>query len=220
MGKGTLRTVRFIHRWAGLVIGLFFVISCLSGLLIVFGKIIGSYAPIFRFAKTLHTTLFAGAFGREIISWATLLALVEIITGYWLWGKQTLALGRSLHKKGGNRFGALIKMAGFRFPNRTMGLHNGAGFWSGIPLLIMILTGLTWGFGWYGRLVYALFDSADSGGWENNLFHTLQGLHTGSWEGIFSRVFWMIAVALGCTLPITGWMMVFRKRKKSRPEAD
>lgn len=94
------------------------------------------------------------------------------------------------------------------------GLHNGAGFWSGIPLLIMILTGLTWCFGWYNDIVYALFDSADSGGWENNLFHTLHALHVGSWKGIFSRLLWFVAVLLGGSLPVTGLMIYLKKSKK------
>ena len=208
------KTIRLIHRWTGLVIGLFFLISCLSGLLIVVGKIVGSYAPIFKFANSLHTSLFLGSFGREIISVATLFALVEILTGYWLWGQQALALGRSLHKRGKSRWGSLVKMTGFKFPNWMSGLHNGAGFWSGIPLLIMILTGLTWCFGWYSDIVYALFDSADSGGWENNLFHTLHALHIGSWEGIFSRLLWFVAVLLGGSLPVTGLMIYLKKSKK------
>lgn len=209
-----MRTIRYIHRWTGLVIGLFFLISCFSGLLIVFGKIIGSYAPIFKFANNLHTSLFLGSAGREILGIVTFLALVEILTGYWIWGKQTVALGRSLHKKGRSRWLALWETIGFKFPNLLSGMHNGVGFWSGIPLLIMILTALTWCFGWYSEIVYALFDSGDSGSWDNNLFHTLHALHVGSWEGLFSRVLWFVAVLLGGSLPITGLMIYLKKSKK------
>ncbi|MBD5201470.1 MAG: PepSY domain-containing protein [Bacteroidales bacterium] len=211
------KAIRLIHRWTGLLIGLFFLISCLSGLLIVFGKLIGSYAPIFKLATKLHTHLFAGSFGREIIGVATLLAIPEILTGYWLWGKQTLALARSSRKRGERGYSALAKMAGFKFPNWCMGVHNGAGFWSGLPLLIMILTGLTWCFGWYGEIVYALFDSADSGGWESNLFHTLHALHVGSWKGWFSRLLWLVAVTLGASLPVSGLLIYLKKSRKRKP---
>lgn len=207
------KIIRFIHRWTGLVIGLFFLISCASGLVIVFGKIIGSYAPVFKLANGLHTSLFLGSAGREIIAVATLLALVEILTGYWLWVCQGAAVARSFQKRGKSLWGAWLKMISFRFPNRTMGLHNGTGFWSGPLLLIMILTGLTWCFGWYSDIVYALFDTAESGGWDNNLFHTLHSLHVGSWEGIFSRVLWLLAVIFGSSLPITGLLIYLNRRR-------
>lgn len=212
-----MRIIRYIHRWTGLVIGLFFLISCFSGLLIVLGKIIGSYAPIFKFAKTLHTSLFLGSSGSEILGIATLLAVVEIFTGYWIWGKQTAALVRSKHKKGESGWRAIWKMIGFKFPTALSGMHNGAGFWSGLPLLIMILTALTWSFGWYSDIIYYLLDSGDSGSWDNNLFHTLHALHVGSWEGLFSRVLWFVAVLFGCSLPITGLMIYLKKSKKRQP---
>ena len=144
-----MRVIRFIHKWTGLAIGLFFMLSCLSGLIIVLGKIINSYAPFFKWAKELHISLFCGEIGERIIGIATLCALIEIITGYILWGKRTISLAHSLSKRDRSPWGSLKKNLGFTFPDPLTGLHNAGGFWSGIPLLIMILTSLTWCFGWY-----------------------------------------------------------------------
>ena len=200
-----MRTIRFIHKWTGLVIGLFFLFLCLSGLLIVAGKLAGSYAPIFKWAKQFHTTLLMGETGEKIVAIATLLAIQEIITGYILWAKRTVALSRSTR----NPWSAIRKNVGFTFPNPLLGLHNAGGFWCGIPVMIMILTSLTWCFGWYSDAIYALFDSP-------NLFHTLHALHTGSWQGNYSRILWLAATALATTLPLTGLLLTLRHRNKTK----
>lgn len=206
-----MRIVRFIHKWTGLIIGLFFLFSCLTGMTIVFGKIIGSYAPVFKWAKLAHTTLFMGRTGEKIIGVATLCAFFEILTGYVLWWSRTGALTRAFRKNNRNPLGAIKKSLGFSFPNWLSGLHCGAGFWAGIPLLIMVLTALTWSFGWYNRIVYCLFDSGAAGAWDSNLFHVIHGLHVGSWGGIGSRLLWLVSACLGATLPVTGLLLFIRR---------
>ena len=188
--------------------------------MIVVGKIIGSYAPFFKFFNHLHTSLFLSKTGKEILGIATLLAIVEIVTGYWLWGTMTAALARSMRKKGGSAWTAVWKMIGFKYPKSVIGLHNGAGVWSGVPLLIMILTALTWSFGWYNDIMYMLFDSGASGSWGTNLFHTIHALHVGSWDGLFSRLLWAAAVLLGGSLPVTGLLIYCRNRSRSRKHHD
>ena len=198
-----MRTIRLIHKWTGLITGLFFLFSCLSGMIIAAGKTAGSYSPFFKWAKEFHTSLFMGDTGENIIAAATLLALVEVLTGYALWIQRTKALGHALRSPRK----AIAKNIGFIFPNLLSGLHSAGGFWCGIPMLIMILTSLTWCYGWYSDAVYAVFDSP-------NLFHTLHGLHSGSWAGNPSRVLWMAATALGATLPVTGLLLTLRHRRR------
>ena len=211
-----MRIIRFIHKWTGLIIGLFFVLSCLSGFIIVLGKIIDSYAPIFKCAKQLHTNLFCGEIGENIIGWSTLFALIEIITGYILWGKRTIAMARSHKKMCRNPWVGVKRNLSFSFPTRLTGWHNAGGFWSGLPLLIMILTSLTWCFGWYSEIVYFLFEAKDSSSWDNNLFHTLHSLHVGSWGDLFSRLLWFVAVGIGASLPITGTMLFIQRLSGKR----
>ncbi|MDE6295903.1 MAG: PepSY domain-containing protein [Muribaculaceae bacterium] len=211
-----MRIIRLIHRWTGLVIGLFFIFSCLSGLIIVFGKIIGSYSPIFKVARQCHTDLYLGNTGEEIIAIATLLAVVEIITGYILWFQRTIKMGRGLRIKHQNPLIALKKNLNFSFPNKLSGFHSAGGFWSGIPLLLMAMTALTWCFGWYSDIVYSLFESDNTGDWNNNLYHTLHALHVGSWEDMFSRLLWLVAVAIGISLPVTGLLLYLHRHHRRK----
>lgn len=204
-----MHTIRMIHKWTGLAIGLSFMFLCFSGLVIVLGKIFNSYAPVFKLAKSFHTSFLIGDSGKWIISISTLLALIEIISGYFLWGERTTALCRSLRKQNKSIWTGIRKNLGFKFPDLLTGLHNAGGFWSGIPLLIMILTCLTWCFGWYSEMVYSLFAASDTG----VLFHTLHALHVGSWWGFISRLLWLAAVLIGTSLPITGYILFLRRWK-------
>ncbi len=79
------RQILFIHKWLGLIIGLFLLISCFTGAMIIIGKLADCHAPFFGAMKTLHGSLFLGQSGRMIIGAATLLLIIELITGYWLW---------------------------------------------------------------------------------------------------------------------------------------
>lgn len=206
-----MHIIRLIHKWTGFVIGLSFLLSCLSGAFICIGKLSGSYAPFFTWTKQLHTTLCIGSAGSTIIGIATLLGIIEIITGYWLWGRTTSSLVRSYRRKGKNSCSALRKTLGFTFPDKIRGTHAATGVWGGLPLLIMILTGLTWSFGWYNTFVYALFDSPSSGSWDSNLFHTLHALHVGSWGGVFSRILWTVGALFGTATSFTGLWLFFKR---------
>lgn len=186
--------IRKIHKWTGLVIGLFIFILCVSGAFIVIGRLTGSYGSFFGWMKKLHCTLFLGETGRMIVGLSTLLLVVEVITGYDLWLK--------FARKGFARSLRWTK------PTKRLGLHVAGGFWCGLPLLLMALTGLTWAFGWFSDLVYALFDPAGTG----NLFHSIIRLHTGGFWNTCSRIVWLAATILGASLPVTGLLITLKKR--------
>lgn len=210
-----MRTIRFIHKWTGLITGLFIFISCLSGAFIEIGKLSGSYSPLFRFMRNLHTSLFLGDTGNLILGICTMLLIVEILSGYHLWIHQTRSILRGAVKNGRGIFSGIKCSLSWKFPNILRGLHTGWGVWAGIPLLIMALTGLTWSFGWYSDIVYSLFDNP-ADGWDSNLFHTLSALHTGNWCKSFSRLLWLVSAVFGFTLPITGLLLALKihiKRK-------
>lgn len=211
-----MRLIRFIHKWTGLVIGLFFFLSCLTGMVILIGKLASIHSPVIGWMVKLHRNLFMGDFGSMIIGTVTLLCIIEIITGYCLWWQSARALARSAVKRGQSSWLGVRKNLSFRFPNLTRGLHVAGGFWSGIPLLLMALTGLTWSFGWYSKLIYGLFDNPAKSTTDTNLFHTLHALHVGSWGDEWSRMLWLIMTLLGILLPITGYMLSFNKKRKHR----
>ena len=205
-----MKLIRLIHKWTGLFIGLFLFISCLTGTFILIGRLTKCYAPIFRWMETLHTSLFLNETGSYIIGIATLLLLFEIITGYLLWWREAKGQMQAAGRRGQSRWQGFRRSLRWNFPNKVLGLHVAGGFWSGIPLVIMALTGLTWCFGWFGNFVYGLFDPNGDG----NLFHTIAALHTGSFLGTFSRIVWLLFSLLGASLPVTGYLIFFRKRHK------
>lgn len=209
-----MRILRLLHRWTGLLIGLFFFISCLSGCLIVIGRLSGSYSPFWGWMRSIHTSLFIGSCGHTLIGIASLLCLFEIISGYWLWGDEANRLGWNAVKHGKSFWSGIKRSLNWKFPTIVYGTHVAGGFWSGLILLLMAVTGLTWSFGWFSRMMYFLFESPDTSGWGGNLFHTLSALHIGSWGGVWSRILWLLASLLGASLPVTGLLIFMKKRTK------
>ena len=202
------RQILFLHRWIGLIIGLFLLISCLSGAMLIIGKLAGSNAPFFGTMKTFHRSLFLGSSGRLIVGSAALLLIIEIITGYILWYDIAKALIHSSLMRGASALHGLRLSLSWTRPNLCHGLHVGPGIWAGIPLLLMAITGLTWSFQWWNDLIYLIFDPTG----QVNTFHTIHALHVGSFAGTFSRLLWLGAAIIGGTLPVSGLLIYIRKK--------
>lgn len=177
-----MKALRLTHKWIGLACGVFLFVLCASGAIVAVGNIAGTHGPLFGWCMRLHRSLLLGEAGHYIVGVATLLCVAAIVSGYVLWGAMARRSG-------------LARSLRWTFPSRLAGLHNGAGVWAGIPLLLMALTGMTWSFGWHD-----MFD-----------FHTLIVLHTGSWLGIASRLLWIAACVLGATLSVTGLIITLRR---------
>lgn len=121
------------------------------------GKVTGYYerAGIFKFASSAHRRLFGqskakGGTGAEagklIIGITTIVTLTIIITGLILWwpgkGEWKKKLSISLHK------------GTYKFWHD---FHCVGGVLSSLILIICILTGLNWSFGWYRNAFYGAF---------------------------------------------------------------
>ena len=211
-----MRLIRLLHKWTGLVAGLFLFILCLTGALIALGRVCGSYAPFFRWCSMLHRSLFLGASGEVIVGIASLLMVVLIITGYALWVREARKLVRASRRRGVGWCRGIGRSLSVRFPNAVMGWHVAGGVYVGLPILLMALTGLTWSFGWYAQIVYYLFDNPSAGSWDSNLFHTLHALHVGSWWQPWSRILWIVVALVGASLPVTGILLWLRGRRHKR----
>lgn len=207
-----MKLVRLLHKWTGLVSGLFLFLICLTGALIVIGRLCGSYSPFFRWCSALHTSLSLGSAGEMIVGIASLLMVVLVVTGYILWGDEARKLVRASRNKGEGWRRGFGKSLSVRFPNAVMGWHVAGGAYIGLLLLLMALTGLTWSFGWYAQIVYYIFDNPTGSSWDSNLFHTLHALHVGSWWQPWSRWIWLIAALIGASLPVTGALLWLRKK--------
>ena len=123
------------------------------------GAVIGKYerTEIFKLASSAHRRLFGkskaeGAFGAKtgklIIGITTISLLLIIISGLIVWWP----------KKGNlkNKFIISTDKGFYRF---WFDFHCVGGVISSIVLVICIVTGLSWSFGWYRTALYSTFDS-------------------------------------------------------------
>ena len=123
------------------------------------GEVIGKYerAEIFKLASSAHRRLFGktkadGAYGAKtgklIIGISTIGLLLIIITGFIIWWP----------KKGHwhEKFKISSRSNPYRF---WYDIHCVGGVVSSPVLIICILTGLTWSFGWYKKSFYSALGS-------------------------------------------------------------
>lgn len=206
------RQVHFVHKWVGLLIGIFLFISCFTGAMILIGKLSGSHAEFFGTMKSFHRSLFLGSSGRFIVGSATLLLIIEVVTGYWLWYDVAMTLIYSARRRGAGALYGLRQSLSWAKPNPRYGLHVGPGIWVGIPLLLMAFTGLTWSFQWWNDFIYYIFDPTG----EVSTFHTIHSLHVGSFAGTASRILWLAVAIIGASLPISGLLIFLHRPPKKK----
>ena len=205
-----MKTVIFVHKWVGVLIGIFVFVSCFSGLMMLIGRIGHWHSGMFQTMGRLHHDIFLGETGRMILGSSTLLLIIEIVTGYLIWGKIAGKLIYSSVEHGRSAWKGFTKSLSWRRPTIVHGLHTAGGWWAGIPLLLMALTGLAWSFGWYKDLLLLLFNCESS----PKMMGTLMKLHAGGWGSVISQILWAIFALVGVCLPVTGYMLTFRRRKK------
>ncbi len=123
------------------------------------GKVIGKYerAEIFKLASSAHRRLFGkskadGGYGAKtgklIIGLSSIGLLLIIITGFIIWWP----------KKGQwkDKFKISRRKGSYKF---WYDIHCVGGVVSSLVLIICILTGLTWSFGWYKKAFYSVLGS-------------------------------------------------------------
>lgn len=205
-----------IHKWTGLLAGLFIALLCLSGALVGIGSVAKSYAPVFVMARKFHKDFLLGQpGGGYLVGALSILMLVLVVTGYVLWGRSMRGFVRGAMGQGFSVWRGIGRGLTFRVPNRVLRWHVVAGIWSGILLVVMAVTGMTWSYGWWARFMVWLMGGA--GDW--GVFHTLAGWHTGAFGGISTRVLWIIAALAGVIMCVTGfWIFLknFRAKRRKR----
>jgi uncharacterized iron-regulated membrane protein len=103
----------------------------------------------FHFIDEGHTHLWLPIkIGRQIVSWATFIFFLLLISGIILWWPKKW-------NKAGRDQGFKIKWKA-RFKRVNYDLHNVLGFYSLILALLMAITGLIMGFPWFSKSVYWL----------------------------------------------------------------
>ena len=86
--------------------------------------------------------------GRAIVSWATLVFFILLVTGIILWWP------KRWNKKGAQQSFTIRWKA--RFKRLNYDLHNVLGFYSLIVAAIVAFTGLMMGFSWFNKAVFSL----------------------------------------------------------------
>ncbi len=125
------------------------------------GEIVGEGAtPVDEFfgsVMRLHRFLWLPTeIGRPIVGVATIIYVVISLTGLLLWLPRTAAAWR---RKSTWKTALNVRVRRGGWP-LVFDLHNGLGFYTLLPALILALTGLCWSFGWYRDAVGAVLGEA------------------------------------------------------------
>ena len=112
--------------------------------------------PFFNTVRRLHRWLMdtrpadGGIFwGKMIVGASTLAFVVILLTGVVIWWPRN----RKMLK---NRLKIVVSKGKNRF---WYDLHVAGGFYALLFLLAMVLTGLTWSYGWYNKAFYGMFSN-------------------------------------------------------------
>ncbi|MBO0951993.1 PepSY-associated TM helix domain-containing protein [Fibrella forsythiae] len=97
------------------------------------------------------------AIGQPVVAYTTLIFLFMLISGIVLWWPKNKAAANQ-------RFWFKWK-EGLQWKRKNYDLHNIIGFYSSWVVIILVLTGLVWGFQWFSTSVYTL-----GGGTKSTLF--------------------------------------------------
>ncbi len=123
------------------------------------GKIIGEYkrAKIFQIAGSAHRRLFLEAHdsgasvinaGKLVVGISAIVMIVIVVTGLILWWPMRR-----------NFFQQLRWDRGKKLYKRWYDLHCTTGVIAALVLILCVLTGLTWSFGWYKKAFYGVLGS-------------------------------------------------------------
>lgn len=144
----------------------------------------------FSYVTKFHTGLMMGPVGKLIVTYTTLLFVFILISGIFVFlpknGKQLSQRFKVEWGKGSKR--------------RLFDLHVSLGWWTLLWLLLLAVTGLGFGL----KLV-------PKGTEMMQVFHQL---HIGSWGGLITKIITFMVSLIGASLPLTGYLLYFRRKRK------
>lgn len=144
----------------------------------------------FSYVTKFHTGLLMGSVGKLIVTYTTLLFVFILLSGIFIFlpgnGKQLRQRFKVEWGKGAKR--------------RLFDLHVSLGWWTLLWLLLLAVTGLGFGL----KLV-------PKGTEMMQLFHEL---HIGSWGGMLTKIITFVVSLIGASLPVTGYLLYFRRKCK------
>lgn len=194
-----------LHKWIGLLTGFVVFIVCLTGGMYVFrteitNLLVGlgiaeqSIDSVFGFIIDGHQYLWLPpTVGQPIVGYCVLLFFITLITGIIEWLPRRLRLS-SLAFRGKAKGRALVRE-----------LHVLLGIYLVVPILLLCFTGMVYALGWFAQLV-----GAD--GYMDFVAH----VHRGQFWGVVGQIIMFVASLIGASLPITGYLLWWRKRGRNK----
>jgi uncharacterized iron-regulated membrane protein len=102
----------------------------------------------FEIIVQLHTNLLLGDAGAEIVRFATLIFLILMISGIYLWWPR--------RKQGLKQRLIFDWKKTFKWKRKNYDLHSILGFYASLVIIFVVVTGLAWTFSWVDRSVYGI----------------------------------------------------------------
>jgi uncharacterized iron-regulated membrane protein len=111
-------------------------------------KVVDLESGFFHFVLEGHIHLWMGEFGRQLIGYSTLIFLVILITGLYLWWPH--------NKKVATKKMKFSWSDRTRWKRKNYDLHNILGFYASLVALVVAITGLSIAFNWFSEGVHTL----------------------------------------------------------------
>jgi uncharacterized iron-regulated membrane protein len=102
----------------------------------------------FDLVLDLHINLLLGKIGHQIVSYATLVFLVILITGIYLWWPKK--------RKGIKQRMTFDWKSSTKWRRKNFDLHSILGFYASWIIIFVAITGLAWSFKWVDKTIYAV----------------------------------------------------------------
>ena len=149
----------------------------------------------FSYVTRFHTSFYLGTTGRAVVTYATLLFTLILVSGLWIWWPRNR-----------RQWAAHLKVATKKGARRLVyDLHANLGFYVTLWLLMLALTGAAFGLHLLPRGSEAI-----------RIAHEI---HVGKWGGMVTKVITFAVSLIGASLPITGYWLYFKKRRTKRRHA-
>jgi len=102
----------------------------------------------FEIVIELHTSLLLGEVGRQIVDYATLIFLILLISGIYLWWpKKKIGIKQRMK---------FDWKTSTKWKRKNFDLHSILGFYASWIVIFVAITGLNWGFEWVDKGIYAV----------------------------------------------------------------
>jgi uncharacterized iron-regulated membrane protein len=207
-----------VHLWIGIGLGLYVLLICLSGSVIVFrreldrafcpiespGNTVACEPPFVTWIAHFHDYLLGGRTGLLINGVGAAMVLLMCVAGAIVWWP-----GRARGSSHWWRKMTIQRGVGWR--RFTRDLHNMMGFWMFVLVFMWAATGVYFAFpdAFHALSDYFRVDNADTAAsiFVEDSIAWLVRLHFGRSFGLFVKVLWSILGLVPCVLFVTGAVM-------------